>query len=69
MEEKIENFQTPIDDIFELWIGNVASHSATNYIHVLASSPVQYFLKENKCLHLYSQQGWEAWIEIFMENI
>jgi hypothetical protein len=58
--EEIEEFQTLIDDFFELWIGIFGSHGVTNYIHMLASGHVHYFLKEYKCLYLYSQQGWEA---------
>jgi hypothetical protein len=32
----------------------------TNYIHVLASGHISYFLKKYGCLYLYSQQGWES---------
>jgi hypothetical protein len=59
-EDKIEDFQMLIDDFFELWIGIFGSQGVTNYIHMLASGHVYYFLKEYKCLYLYSQQGWEA---------
>ncbi len=59
-EDEIEDFQTLINDFFELWIGIFGSQGVTNYIHRLASGHVSYFLKEYKCLYLYSQQGWEA---------
>jgi hypothetical protein len=59
-EDGIEDFQMLIDDFFELWIGIFGSQGVTNYIHMLASSHVYYFLKEYKCLYLYSQQGCEA---------
>ena len=59
-EDEIENFQSLIDDFFEIWVGIFGDHGVTNYIHMLASGYIHYFLKQYKCLHLYSQQGWEA---------
>jgi hypothetical protein len=32
----------------------------TNYIHLLGSGHMKYFLENFGCLYLYSQQGWEA---------
>ncbi len=31
----------------------------TNYIHILGSSHMLYFLQKYNCLYMYSQQGWE----------
>jgi hypothetical protein len=32
----------------------------TNYIHLLGSGHMHYFLQKYGCLYLYRQQGWEA---------
>jgi hypothetical protein len=53
-------FQDHIDDFFELWIQIFGVHGMSNYIHLLGSGRVLYFLKKNDCLYVYSQQGWEA---------
>jgi hypothetical protein len=58
--EEIEHFQFLIDDFYEIWIEVFGSEGVTNYIHMLGSGHIMYFLKEYKCLYLYSQQGWEA---------
>ncbi len=58
--EEIEHFQFLIDDFYEIWIEVFGSEGLTNYIHMLGSGHIMYFLKEYKFLYLYSQQGWEA---------
>ena len=32
----------------------------TNYIHMLGSGNISYFLKKYRNLHRYNQQGWEG---------
>jgi len=59
-DEEIESFQTLIDDFFEMWLDIFGIHGVTNYIHMLGSGHIHYFLQKYRCLHLYSQQGWEA---------
>ena len=59
-DDEVETFQQLIDDFFEAWVDVFGSQGISNYIHMLGSGHVHYFLKEYKCLYLYSQQGWEA---------
>jgi hypothetical protein len=59
-EEEIEKFQDLADDFFEIWIDIFGEEGVTNYIHMLGSGHITYFLRRYGCLYLYSQQGWEA---------
>jgi hypothetical protein len=60
MEEEQDHFQDLIDDFFESWLEMFGNDGMTNYLHLLGSGHVLYFLKKYKCLYIYSQQGWEA---------
>jgi hypothetical protein len=42
------------------WIEVFGNECITNYIHMLGSGHILYFIKKYGCLYLYSQQGWEA---------
>jgi hypothetical protein len=53
-------FQDHIDDFFEIWLEIFGLDGMSNYIHLLSSSHILYFLEKYQCLYLYSQQGWEA---------
>ena len=57
-EEK-ELFQDLIDDFYEKWIDLFGEEGITNYIHILGSGQMHYFLEKYNCLYMYSQQGWE----------
>jgi hypothetical protein len=59
-EEDIALFQEHADDFFEDWIEVFGVEGVTNYIHLLGSGHMEYFLEKYGCLYLYSQQGWEA---------
>jgi hypothetical protein len=59
-DEEQEEFQGLIDDFFDIWVGLFGRAGVTNYIHLLGSGHILYFLKKYKCLYIYSQQGWEA---------
>jgi len=59
-EEECDQFQDHIDDFYEIWINIFGDEGITNYIHMLGSGHIYYFLKKYGCLYLYSQQGWEA---------
>jgi len=37
----------------------------TNYIHMLSSGHIQYYMKIHRNLYKYSQQGWESLNEKF----
>ena len=59
-EEEKELFQDLIDDFFELWLEIFGQDGMSNYIHLLGSGHILYFLNKYGCLYIYSQQGWEA---------
>jgi hypothetical protein len=59
-EDEMEQFQDLIDDFFETWVELFGNDGMTNYLHLLGSGHVLYFLQKYKCLYIYSQQGWEA---------
>jgi hypothetical protein len=52
-------FQDKIDFFYELWIKLFGEEGITNYIHILGSEHMSYFLEKYDCLYMYSQQGWE----------
>lgn len=57
-EEQLK-FQDLIDDFIYIWIDLYSTEGMTNYLHLLASGHILYFLQKYKCLYIYSQQGWE----------
>jgi len=60
LNDKEKNqFQDLIDDFFEQWIDLFGEEGIKNYIHVLGSGHMLYFLEKYNCLYIYSQQGWE----------
>jgi hypothetical protein len=59
-EEEVDMFQDLVDDFFEKWLQIFGHEGVTNYIHLLSSGHINYFMKKYGCLYLYSQQGWEA---------
>ncbi len=58
--EEMELFQDYIDDFYEIWIEVFGDEGCTNYIHMLGSGHILYFMYKYGCLYLYSQQGWES---------
>jgi hypothetical protein len=59
-EDEQDHFQDLIDDFYQSWIDVFGDEGVTNYIHLLSSGHIHYFLRRYGCLYLYSQQGWEA---------
>jgi hypothetical protein len=59
-DEEMDNFQNLVDDFFEIWVELFGNDGMTNYLHLLGSGHILYFLCKYKCLYIYSQQGWEA---------
>jgi hypothetical protein len=57
--EEQELFQDQIDVFYENWIELFGEEGIMNYIHILGSSHMLYFLQKYNCLYMYSQQGWE----------
>ena len=59
-EDEIATFQDHIDAWFQDWVKVYGKEGCTNYTHMLSSSHVMRYMQDWKCLHRYSQQGWEA---------
>ena len=59
-EDEVNTFQNHIDAWFCDWVSVYGKEGCTNYTHMLSSSHVMRYMQEWKCLHRYSQQGWEA---------
>ena len=59
-EEEMEHYQDLADEFFETWVEVFGAEGVTNYIHLIESGHMLYFLQQFGCLYLYSQQGWEA---------
>ncbi|KAI2494593.1 hypothetical protein MHU86_19918 [Fragilaria crotonensis] len=58
--DEISTFQDHIDAWFQDWVTVYGREGCTNYTHMLSSSHVMRYMQEWKCLHRFSQQGWEA---------
>ena len=59
-DDEIRTFQAHIDAWFRDWVKVFGKEGCTNYTHMLSSSHVMRYMQEWKCLHRFSQQGWEA---------
>ncbi|KAI2505590.1 hypothetical protein MHU86_8832 [Fragilaria crotonensis] len=59
-EDEIATFQCLVDGWFNDWVKVYGKEGCTNYTHMLSSSHVMKYMQEWKCLHRFSQQGWEA---------
>lgn len=59
-DDEIQTFQCLIDGWFNDWVRVYGKEGCTNYTHMLSSSHVMRYLEEWRCLHRFSQQGWEA---------
>jgi hypothetical protein len=59
-DDEMDEFQDTIDDFFALWVDVFGMDSVTNYMHLLGSGHMLYFLKHYRCFHLYRQYGWES---------
>jgi hypothetical protein len=66
-EQDIDQFQLLIDDFFMAYIekSGAGKEGVTNYIHMLGSSHIQYYMRTHGNLYKYSQQGWESLNEKF----
>ena len=58
--EDIEQFQYLIDNFFEKYFAETGNEGITNYIHMLCSGHMKYFMEIHCNLYKYSQQGWES---------
>jgi hypothetical protein len=65
--EDISLFQVKINDFFSAYIehSGAGKEGVTNYIHMLGSGHITYYMKAHGNLYKYSQQGWESLNEKF----
>jgi hypothetical protein len=60
-EGAIDDFQTLADDWFDHWIKLVGRDGLSNYVHIVGSGHLAFYLREWGNLYKYSQQGWESY--------
>jgi RecA/RadA recombinase len=59
-EDDIQEFSELCDDFYDAWIKLHDREGITNYIHMIGSGHVSYYLRRYKNLYRFSQQGWES---------
>jgi hypothetical protein len=61
-EDDMTNFQLRIDDFFHAYVelSGAGKEGVTNYLHMLGSGHIKYYMKTHGNLYKYSQQGWES---------
>lgn len=61
-DDEITDFQEKIDRFFYNYLENsgASKEGITNYLHMLGSGHVSYYMKKHKNLSKFSQQGWES---------
>ena len=55
----IDRYQFIADSFFSLWIDVAGREGVTNYIHGIGAGHYYSFLKKERNLYKFSQQGWE----------
>jgi hypothetical protein len=58
--EQIISFQGDVDEFAQVWMQLYGHSGMTNYIHMMMSGHLSYYMFKWKNLYRYSQQGWEA---------
>jgi hypothetical protein len=58
-EQEIKEFQLKIDDFFVAYVerSGAGKEGVTNYIHMLGSAHISYYMRRHGNLYKYSQQG------------
>jgi len=66
-DSDIKEFQIKIDKFFAACVetSGAGKEGVTNYMHMLGSSHISYYMKTHGNLYKYSQQGWESLNEKF----
>jgi hypothetical protein len=59
-DEEIKSFQCMANLFFSTWVKLRGREGVTNYIHMLGSGHISFYLHRYRNLYRYSQQGWEA---------
>ena len=60
MDGKIKAFQDLTDNFYEEWIKLNGREGITNYVHMLDTGHIAYFLWLYRNLYQFSNQGWES---------
>lgn len=58
-DAEIVALQTDIDEWYNLWISLEGREGMTNYVHLLGSGHIAYYLRKYRNLYRYSNQSWE----------
>lgn len=60
--EDIDRLQTKTDDFLSAFVetSGASKEGLTNYIHMLCSSHLTFYMKQHRNLYKFSQQGWEG---------
>ena len=58
-DEKITQLKKDIDKCYHAWMLLTGLEGTTNYIHLLGSGHISYYLKKYRNLYRYSNQSWE----------
>jgi hypothetical protein len=66
-DDDIKQFQQKIDSFFAAYVerSGAGKEGVTNYIHMLSSGHIQYYMKIHRNLYKYSQQSWKSLNEKF----
>jgi hypothetical protein len=59
-DNDIVTFQNLVDSFFRSYVNEFGNEGITNYIHMLASGHIKYYMEIHRNLYKYSQQGWES---------
>jgi len=59
-DQDIKSFKDLIDSFFQKYLKETGVEGITNYIHMLASGHIKYYMELHRNLYKYSQQGWES---------
>jgi hypothetical protein len=57
----IDQFQSKADEFFIAWVNLVGYDGITNYVHMLGSGHIRYFLRKWGNLYKLQNQGWEQY--------
>ncbi len=59
-DQEIEDYHDLCLNFMDKWVKLAGAAHVTNYIHIIGSGHLIYFLQRFRNLYKYSQQGWEA---------
>ena len=59
-DNKIIQFQIEVDKFYRPWLELHGSNGSSNYIHLISSGYLAFYMEKYRSLWKYSQQSWEA---------